>query len=233
MNIKLHPKLKSGYVQSAIVHILLLLLLAVIFIKPVLPLKWHSFEWELPQRVATDSAPAAKGVTPVPAAVEADKPASAPSVVSVAPTPTPAPVTEQRIIEAPVMETPAEAISPTSRPRTSRSRSNSGLRDLGKNLPGGNFGFSASMEQGSGDAYIIEQPKPNIQPTEEGEVFLEFRLTARGEVDMGSVMIISYSKASYEEAVQKALRTWRFGFRGTYNPDRKYRIRCNFVINEN
>ncbi|MDY0151341.1 MAG: hypothetical protein RBS43_03620 [Candidatus Cloacimonas sp.] len=225
--------LKSGYVQSAIVHILLLLLLAVIFIKPVLPLKWHSFEWELPQRVATERAPAAKGVTPVPAVAEADKPALAPSVVSVAPTVNPAPATEQRIIETPVMETPADAISPASRPRTSRERSDSGLRDLGKNLPGGNFGFSTSMEQGSGEAYIIAQSKPNIQPTEEGEVFLEFRLTSRGEVDMGSVVVISYSTASYVEAVQKALRTWRFGFRGTYNPERKYRIRCNFVINEN
>lgn len=228
MILKLHPKLKNGYAVSVVLHLIIFLILALIFVKPVLPVKWHQFEWEFPLKEASDDSPAAKGVTQTPAPVKAEIATSSPAVVS-APQ---AETTEQRITETPILETPSIETSTPSKVTVPRSRARSGLLDVGKNLPGGNFGFSANMEQGSGEAYIISQPKPNIIPNEEGEVFLEFKLTGRGDVDLNSVVVLSYTNAAYVEAVQKALRSWRFGFRGAYNPDKKYRIRCKFVINE-
>lgn len=229
MNLRIHPRLRNGYAVSFILHGLLCLLCALLFIKPMLPAKWHSFEWELPEPDPSPEAAAAMGVSSAPASEETPVVSASSDIVSPAQQTQPEPVR----IDNPVIETPATPSSSARRTKIPNTRRGSGLRDLSSNLPGGDYGFSANLEQGSGEAYIISQPKPQIVPNEEGEVYLEFRLTPRGDVDMNSVVVLSFSNAKYQEAVQKAMRSWRFGFRGAYNSERKYRIRCNFVINEN
>ena len=114
----------------------------------------------------------------------------------------------------------------------SRNQAGTALRNVGNGLPSGNNGFSTSLETGDGDAYIISQPKPNIVPHEEGEVLLEFRLTSSGAVVMGSVNVLSYTSGSYLESVRRVLPTWKFGFRKAYNPDKMYRIRCKFTVDD-
>ena len=228
MNRKFIPKLNNGYTISVIAHLILLLILAFCALKPILPAKWHSFEWELPQSQIQAETSTAAGLTSSPGIEE--NPVTVKSKPQTAAFPSKE--KEPLKIDSPILETPATTASNETPFRISRSRSGNALRNLGTNLPGGNYGFSASLEQGNGEAYIIDQTKPQIIPTEEGEVFLEFRLTAKGEVDMSSITLLSYSSAAYVESIRKVMNSWRFGFRSTYNPDRKYRIRCNFVINE-
>jgi len=233
MIIKLHPKLKNGYVLSFIGHLLLLLLLALLVIKPTFPTKWHSFEWELQDTPKLSSTLASTGISPVPTTSIAEKQ----SVIQEEPLPqSPPPVAvkqQARILESPVIDTPNNStIANPQTIRTSRTRTSDALRSLGNTLPSGNFGFSSNLEQGDGNAYIITQPKPVIIPDVDGEVYLEFKLNQKGGVEMKSLIVITYSSASYVEAVKKVLPEWRFGFRGAYNPERKYRIKCNFVVNE-
>jgi len=233
VNLKLHPKLKNGYTISILGHIVILILLALYVIKPNLPLKWHSFEWDLPDQPKLSSTIASRGIVPEPVSSIAEEKSvikAEPEVIN----PPAVIVTKQpRILESPVIDTPTATSTPATEPiRISRNRTTGALRSLGNTLPSGNLGFSADLEQGDGDAYIISQPKPLIVPDVEGEVLLEFKLTSKGAVDMSSVVVVSYSTASYVEAIQKVLPQWRFGFRGVYNSGRKYSVRCRFVVNE-
>lgn len=230
--LKLHPKLTNGYTLSAIIHLIILLLFAFFAVKPNLPLKWHSFEWELPDTPKVSSTLASKGVIPREDTAIAEE--NSATVSEPTPSePQPTNVTSQpRIIESPVIETPSSTNSSNEPVRLSRNRTANTLRNLGNTLPSGNFGFSADLEMGDGEAYIISQPKPLIVPDVEGEVYLEFKLTQKGGVDMNSVIVLSYSTGNYVEALKKVLPQWRFGFRGAWVAERKYRVRCKFVINE-
>ncbi|PKN73186.1 MAG: hypothetical protein CVU50_04080 [Candidatus Cloacimonetes bacterium HGW-Cloacimonetes-3] len=232
---KLHPKLNNGYTISAIGHLIILMLFAFFAVKPNLPLKWHSFEWELPDIPKLSSTLASKGILPrtdTAIAEESSKTNTEPQASN--PLPTTA-AKQPRIIESPVIDTPTSTTTTTSTTdpvRLSRNRTSNALRSLGNTLPSGNYGFSADLEMGDGEAYIISQPKPMIVPDVEGEVYLEFKLSQKGGVDMNSVIVLSYTTGNYVEAVKKVLPQWRFGFRGVYSPERKYRVRCKFVLDE-
>ncbi|GAB1366459.1 hypothetical protein MASR1M36_13300 [Candidatus Cloacimonadaceae bacterium] len=231
MTFKLPPSLQNGYLLSFVGHIVILLLLAIIFISPVMPVKWHSFEWE------TISEPSAE---PGSAKGSSSAPVEKTALQSVPASPAPSLESEEPIrsgesipvLEKPILATPSQNQSDHNAVRVIRTPGQSALRNLGENLPGTDNGFSASLEQGGGEAYVISQPKPAIMPTEEGEVYLEFRLTRDGNVDLSSVNILSYTSAKYAESVQKVLGRWKFGFRNKYDPNRTYRIRCKFVIDE-
>lgn len=229
MRLKQFPSLQSGYVISALLHVVALLILAFFAIKPVLPLKWHSFEWDASLFKEYSTEAASSGSTETPATEAAAQSASS----------TPANAAElsgainTHNSDSQLLEPPATASPTDNRKSAAMSRLEEYSRNRGTNPSDGNKGFSASLEQGNGEAYIISLPKPQIVPKEEGEVYMEFRLTAKGEVDMNSVVFLSFSSAAYVESVQRVMRLWRFGFRSTYNPNRNYRIRCNFVVNEN
>jgi len=211
---KLHPKLNNGYTISAIGHLIILMLFAFFAVKPNLPLKWHSFEWELPDIPKLSSTLASKGILPrtdTAIAEESSKTNTEPQASN--PLPTTA-AKQPRIIESPVIDTPTSTTTTTSTTdpvRLSRNRTSNALRSLGNTLPSGNYGFSADLEMGDGEAYIISQPKPMIVP---------------------DVEVLSYTTGNYVEAVKKVLPQWRFGFRGVYSPERKYRVRCKFVLDE-
>jgi len=225
-------KLKNGYVISLVVHLILMLLLALWIVRPALQVKWQSFEWEPGEQARASEASPSRGLTHNPGTTQTVKAVSQTQSAPVSPV-SPVSVGDLRpALEQPKIADSSPLEQKSDAVRAVRSLSRGTLKSLGENLPGGNFGFSSSLEEGGGEAYIISQPKPAIMPTEEGEVYLEFRLTAKGFVDMGSVNVLSYTTASYAEAVQKVLKTWRFGFKGTYNPNRTYRIRCKFVVDE-
>lgn len=231
MNINLPSRLKNGYFASAIAHAVLFIIMAFLFIHPATQVKWHSFEWEQGQPSLPSKGVSSKGLTPQPGVTksseslvhEAAKPETEPQVNKGEST---------RVLEQPQISETSNTETNRSAVRVVRTPGRNALRNIGQNLPGGNFGFSAALEQGEGGAYIISQPKPTVMPTEEGEVYLEFRLTSLGTVDMSSVNILSYTSGNYAESVQKALRNWKFGFKGQYKPETSYRIRCKFVIDE-
>lgn len=231
MTFKLPPSLRNGYLLSLIGHLVLMLILALLFISPVMPLKWHSFEWESQSEPSTEPG-SAPGTSP--ALNEATAPQQElANPVSKLDTELPLNKGEDiPTLEQPKLAAPSQTSDEHTAIRVIRTPGKSALRNLGESLPGTGDGFSASLEQGGGEAYIISQPKPAIMPNEEGEVYLEFRLTKEGNVDLGSVNILSYTSANYAEAVQKVLSRWKFGFRNKYDPNRSYRIRCKFVIDE-
>ncbi|HNQ44370.1 MAG TPA: hypothetical protein PKI59_08060, partial [Candidatus Cloacimonadota bacterium] len=93
----------------------------------------------------------------------------------------------------------------------------------------GDTGFSASLESGSGDAYVITQSIPKINPVSDDEVVVRFRLSDSGTVVMSSLEVLSYRQAVHVEALRQEMPSWRFGFLGTYNPERIYSLRCRFI----
>jgi len=230
LKLKLNPRFANGYTLSALAHIILLVLLALLMIKPFVSSQWHSFEWVLEDENPSEEAASTKGVlgkAEISPLVNIANQASEEGSVSPSASSVPSEL-------APIIEQPKPINSNSSSKEQVKAirRTSSALRSVGENLPTGNMGFSSSMEQGGGEAYIVSQSKPQIVPNEEGEVYLEFKLTPTGNVDYNSINVITYSSAAYVESVRRAMRTWKFGFRGAYNPDRLYRIRCKFVIDE-
>jgi len=232
VTIKPAKLIKNGYLISTVIHLLIILILALLVLKPKLPQRWHTFEWETPEITAVSNVQSSQGIVPNAPREVADIPSpivspgvvhtTQPAVVSPAP----------RIIESPLLEAPAASSTTSDTNTQNRKRVASSLRSMGNTIPGGNSGFSADLELGNGEAFIIQQPKPLIVPTIDGEVLLEFKLSSRGTVDISSVKVLSFSTAAYVEAVQKVLPQWQFGFRGAYQPDRLYRVRCRFVVDE-
>ncbi len=231
MTVKLPPSLRNGYLLSLIGHLILMLILALLFISPVLPVKWHSFEWESQSEPSMEPG---SSIGTSPALTESITPQQELSNPALKQD-TEIPASKGETIptlEQPKLAAPSQTKDEHTGVRVIRTPGKSALKNLGESLPGTGDGFSASMEQGGGEAYIISQPKPAIMPNEEGEVYLEFKLTKEGNVDLSSVNILSYTSANYAEAVQKVLSRWKFGFKNRYDPNRSYRILCKFVIDE-
>lgn len=230
MNITPVRLIRNAYIQSLLIHAVLIIILALMIIKPKLPQHWHVFEWEFNGNLEAGKEQSSKGVIPNSPSEVADIASTITSAGDLQ-TSEPAIVTSNpRIIESPVIEAPSTSFSENN--TTNRKRNASSLLSIGNTIPGGNSGFSADMEMGNGEAYIIQQAKPNIVPTMDGEVLLEFKLNNRGSVDINSVKIISFSSTTYVEAVKKVLPQWQFGFKGAYQADKLYRIRCRFVVDE-
>lgn len=232
MNRKLTHKYFNGYSLSLLLHALLLLLGALYVIKPQLQVTWHQFAWESPEPGFYSDSPAARGLPQ-----ESSASASAANEAGIpGPSATSAETAEhaasQRIVELPLETPQASNTSSNKLSGVNRQLGSSALRELGSKALGGNMGFSSSLEPGSGDAYVIEQLKPQIVPSQDGEVLLEFRLSPQGRVVMNSVKVLSFSSAAYVEAVRKVMPEWRFGFRKAYAPQKVYRLRCKFVTNE-
>lgn len=230
-------KLCNGYFISAVFHLLLFILCAFYVIQPYVPEKWYTFEWEPANRTTViEPYPAdiLQEIIKIPGAEEITKPAEIVGEKEIN-TGNVNPISRgesEPTIAMPLnvlAQEDAKSTIPSSFPHN---RNSSALQEIPGTIIGSNFGFSTSLEEGGGEAYIISQTKPQINPTEEGEVYLEFKLTPKGTVDLGSVNILSYTSATYAEAVRKVMPLWKFGFKGNYNPKQLYRLRCRFVINE-
>lgn len=91
-------------------------------------------------------------------------------------------------------------------------------------------GYSSALVEGGSDAYFLHETKPNIKPLMDDTVIVEFKLLSNGRVDMSSISVVSYRRAEHWETLRKAMKDWRFGFTGPYNPEKRYRIRCNFTL---
>jgi len=230
-------KLLNGYFLSAVFHLLLFVLFAFYVIQPYLPEKWYSFEWE-PLKESTVMEPANKEAitngknnnADAAKTISAGNPGNTELIIS---NETPSGIGDSEPAIAMPLSAFTEEDTKTALPNSySRNRNANALNAIPGTSAEGNFAFSTTLEEGGGEAYFIHQAHPQISPTEEGEVYLEFKLTAKGLVNMSSVNVISYTNATYAEAVRKVMPLWKFGFKGSYNPRQLYRLRCRFVINE-
>lgn len=213
------------------IHIAILLLFALILLKPVIEQKWHEFEWETPAKEAIAQSPGKRSLTP-----DLKESPTAPPASNLEPSLPSAPVNPTvKPIESPLIETPITQ-SNTDNATVVRINRNRNMTDALRGVAdtnttgGGNFGFSASLEDGGGEAYIIKQTIPKITPTMDDDVVVEFRLSESGSVIQNSINIVSYKQSAHVNALRAEMQNWRFGFKGAYNSTRVYRLRCKFSL---
>ena len=222
----------NGYSLSVILHLLLLLLGAVYVVRPKIHKTWHQFEWNLKEPSQVIANPGMKGISDY-QSPQSNAPAMANDATSKS-----VPVaggnenTPSRIIDLPIERPSFNGQADLNDAGRYRELDKRVLQAPGGSLAGGKYGFSSQMEAGGGDAYFLQQVNPRIAPNQDGEVLLEFRLTAKGTVIMNSLNVVSYTSTAYVDAVRKVLPEWKFGFNKAYDPKKIYRIRCRFITNE-
>ena len=216
---------KYSYLISLGLHALLLLIFAIISFNVAKPqTKWHQFDWiiEPESEGVIGSYPNANEGMPESAGAMAKPAEVLPAQKSPA----------LHDIESPLLESPAQTkpkieTAPLRESPFTQSQSTSAGTGTGV---AGSSGLSMSLIEGGSDAYFIRETKPKITPLENDVVIVEFSLSADGRVQMNSLNVISYRRAAHWEALREEMHAWRFGFTGTYKPEKRYRIRCNFHL---
>lgn len=220
---------KCAYALSIAIHSLILLILALLYYKPVQSLNWHQFEWispEAPEAFAQISRREESGGDR-----QSENAAKALQGSTIA---TPNPQVEaipSPLIESPVIETPTNTTVAAS-PGSERGEYSGALSALGDMADGGRpgSGYNASLVSGAAEAYIIRQSPPKIIPQIDDEILIDFRLSESGKVLMNTVQVQSYKAAAHWDALRKEMPNWRFGFKGVYKAERVYRIRVVFKV---
>lgn len=232
MKTKVARMFRSPYAQSAAIHLLILLVLALFTINPVSRDIWHSFDWGAEPTV-TENEPASSASEGLPedlvdavdhntsnVAPVTDNPAPvAPSI----PSPTPSlPIREELVQNPPATTTAVD-----------QALASPAIPDRGRRIPGNTNGAGS----GAGDGYelfgdgieAIRTPLPSVRETDFGLLELSFKLNREGRIRMDTIQTITYSTRDHYEATLIALRSWQFRFLGRFNPDQTYRIKFRFV----
>jgi hypothetical protein len=210
-------KAYSPYLISGFIHLLLLLLLGFLYINIDTRQRWHQFEWitEMEPGVVGKAFPQAEF------GEDSTKPSDPTASEEVEPT-TP-------LIENPHWEN-TEQQNVIIDPSTISRDNISALKDDGRVGNGESLAYSSSLIEGGADVFFIRETIPSITPLMDDSVVVEFSINRDGTVDMNSIKVISYRKAEHWYSLYEAMRSWRFGFTGAYNPRKLYQIRCNFRL---
>jgi hypothetical protein len=209
---------KNPYLISLGLHGLLLLIFALVSFNVKPPTQWHQFDLMLdpPPKGAPSSAAGASSGKPK-AATKIAKPAeSVPELAH-----------SLQDIESPLLDSPVQT-KPKIETKPRRETPLSPAANTVGNT--GAAGFSFSLIEGDSDAYFIYETKPQIRPLENDVVVVEFSLSADGRIKMNDLKVERYNSGAHWEALQQEMRSWRFGFTGAYNPEKRYRIRCDFRL---
>lgn len=207
------------YLISASLHLLLLLVLALWTVSVRDNSRWYQFEWLSEADLGRLEAAGRPGEPLAEPSTDALPRATEETTTDAAP-----------VIEQPVWDSP-DSSTPIANPAASTANISSSLRESALPLGSGSARYSSSLLEGGGDAYFIREVPPNINPLIDDTVIVEFTLSRDGRVNMSSVSVISYRRAEHFRALREAMREWRFGFTGAYEPSKVYRIRCNFSLN--
>lgn len=210
--------LNKPYMISLIIHLSLLLLLSLWKIIVEDPQKWYEFEWLSRESYIGSVAPAAAG-----------KDTAEDAIADIPQTDTESSVSSEDFIEQPSWDSTDNNV-PNPNTNVIRSDLSTTIHDSGLPRGGSSSGLSLDLTQGGGDAYFIRESLPDISPLMDDTVVVEFSLNRDGSVRMNSVKVISYRRAEHWRALRDAMRSWRFGFTGGYNPNNVYRISCRFTI---
>ncbi len=230
VHIKLIELIQKPLSISALLHILILLVLALVSIKPQHHIKWHTFEWE---QVFTTPLPKTQGDSKAEDQLNSGEMpiVSNDSDIddSVSPTET---------------STPQEGISDfIETPRRDRTQRNPSVASIPaetravtyfKNLP---YGGRSGQGMGDGSGYdfdgqgvnILDRVVPNVTVTNYGTITMQFRLGSDGRVVQESITVLSYTASEYIQASVTAIAKWRFSFVGRYDASKVYKI--TFVYN--
>ena len=222
--------LKSPLGISIIAHLIILITLALIVIKPERETIWHDFEWlsELAAELPSDTEnPIEEGDTSengaAAAATTTDE--STPAFVT---TPFPAPSTvvpSRQIIDAPgELADP----SPSNTPKASSNLGSRGNVNRSGLIQGTGAGGYSSMLEGSG-IRSNKEVMPSLKISDYGEVKLSFQVSRTGLVVASSINVIKSATNAQNQSAIEALKQWEFIVAPGNSADQIYSIR--FIYN--
>ena len=207
----------SSYLISGCIHLLVLLLLAFMYVHTDTRQSWHQFEWlsAVEQGIVDEAIPGVE--SEMESALDADPEAA-----------------EEIIVAPPLLESPhwesIENSSPIVDPAALNRDLANALKDDSSTGASESAPYSSSMLEGGADVYFIRETSRSITPLMDDSVVVEFYIDKDGSVMMNSIKVLSYRKAEHWRSLREAMKNWRFGFTGAYNPRKVYRIRCNFRL---
>jgi hypothetical protein len=233
--------LNSPYFISGSLHLLLLLILALVILKPVAEQIWHTFEWgeDIPEPIEQIEDPIEAPVADLPQQTEnsdgqliPQNPIPQNRVVEQVQAPqspytAPSLPTREEHIEAPRLGNREVSTPPPAPPREGR-------RVLPGTNPGTNTGSGDGYEMLMGDGVVAERaPLPRVDYTDREVLDVEFKLNAEGRIRMDTLVNITMAPQTHLDATQAALRNWKFRFLGVYRPEQVYRLRFRFTPRSN
>lgn len=220
---------RSSIAISLALHLLVLFILGLLYLRPLEIPRWHEFEWLSPDN-PEERIPAEQSVAGSDAPAAPLAPSRPTEAVSALINPAAKPITSP-LIETPVMGDHSDEHSTPV--QIDHSAISGALHNVGNvaDATGTAYGYNASLVSGSSEAYIIRQNPPKINPLMDDEVLIEFRLSESGRVLMNTVSVLSYKQSAHWEAIRAEMPAWRFGFKNRYNAERTYRIRVVFRVN--
>lgn len=220
-------KLKDNpYLQSALLHLILLLIMALVHFSIQPKQSWYQFDWlseksEIEDVLATISEAPYDSYEEENISISDDNfEESLPEAMDISPGES---EIAEKLSEEPKQEEKTQLSGTMAKLLNPKSSAGSAVR--------GTQGFQTSFLQGDSEAYFTHSKTPDVKPLMDDSVVVEFKLNANGKVNMSTVNVISYRKAEHWQALRKAMEAWKFGFKGAYNPNQIYRIKCNFSLN--
>lgn len=203
--------LKTPLGVSILAHLVVLLIFALIVIKPNRESNWHDFEW-LSQ--LTEAIPR---ISETSTEEKSDKEQSAPSKASTtdqnAPTmessPSPAPSAVQPHRE--IIEAPGELAdpSPSNSPKVISNLGSRGNVNRSGMLQGNCPGGSSSRLEGKG-IRSKKEVLPALKVSDYGEVRLSFKVSQTGLVQPNSITVVKSASNAQNQSAIEALRQWEF-----------------------
>ena len=221
----------SPYTISGLLHLVILIILLLIYIRPAQLPVWHTFEWEQPQTEepvktpsqTTDPVPEAKKeeVTSTQTITEENTPES-PAIYD---SPKPAPATDY--IEPPKIKQ-EQAKKGSEAPITPSLLGPRLSIPKGRPAPSGSGGGTYDVTHSSG-IFFDENYRvaPKIKDMEFARITLTFRLASDGRVDPESITAKEVTNLSYLAATKEALSKWKVKTR--FDPNQIYEI--TFIFN--
>jgi len=223
--------LKSPAALSILIHLVILLIFALIIIRPDVSLNWHEFEWaqnftdilpkvSIPQvtESVTEGAPQGSETTIAQPTKNQGNAQTPQQAVSTTP--------QARVLELPtfsdgdqaaVVEKPA--VIPGKRGKVPRPS------QAGPGTASGN-GYSFS---GDGGIAIKNLVLPDLKVSDYGEVKLEFSVRNDMTVEPTTIRVAKSGTQPQNQSAIKALKQCTFTLTGMFNPDKRHSILFRFL----
>ncbi|MDD2210280.1 MAG: hypothetical protein PHN71_03035 [Candidatus Cloacimonetes bacterium] len=210
--------LTRAYAISIFIHIVVFGIFSVLHLNTKNQQKWHSFDWLSETNMGRVNTSAQygenKGLKNLDSMVK-NQPESGNASASK--------------IESPFLES-IENQEPAINPQRITGSISDKLKEAGSIGNPESKAYYSNMLEGDADVYFINETLPTIAPLINDSVVVEFSLYRDGKVNMNRVKVITYRRSEHWLSLKEAMQSWRFGFTGTYNAQRVYRIRCNFTL---
>lgn len=222
--------LKSPLGVSIIAHLIILIIFALIVVKPNRETIWHDFEWlselaaDLPKN--TDK--------PMEEGNSTENSAAAAATTTDESTPAfetnPSPAPSSKVPTRQIIDAPGELAdpSPSTTPKASSSLGSRGNVNRSGLIQGKGTGGYSSMLEGSG-IRSHKEVMPTLKISDYGEVKLSFQVTRTGLVVAESINVVKSATNAQNQSAIEALKQWEFIVAPGNSADQIYSIR--FIYN--